>query len=182
MYFSMETVPVISKHIMALYAAKMTAFLKDSTQLDIHLEHEDEDDETDGSKKHGGGAVFIHTSRPGVSVVGGPQVEQRIDAKYLDGDKPYRLETYRSQGTVSSASSTQLRCYFVTRCNYPADIKDPRDIRQVGDVTFLSKATPHTLALYERVMQQAMDRTGPVIEMLDVEGSSRCKRLVIGYR
>ena len=44
-----------------------------------------------------------------------------IDTRYLDNstkNKAYRLETYRSLGTVSSANPTQLRCYFVAKCEF----------------------------------------------------------------
>lgn len=78
--------------------------------LDINLERETED-----------AAIYIHTSRPGVSQVNGPDHEKRIDAKYLDNstrERAFRLETYRSQGTVSLANPTQLRCYFVAKCEF----------------------------------------------------------------
>jgi glutamate dehydrogenase len=66
-------------------------------------------------------AIYIHTSRPGVSQLTGPHHEKQIDSRYLDRscrNKSYRLETYRSLGTVSSAHPTQLRCYFVGRCDF----------------------------------------------------------------
>ena len=55
------------------------------------------------------------------------------------------------------------------------------DIRKVSDHSFLSKATSNTLDVYERIMYRVMERSGPVIESFDVEGS-REKRVVIGYR
>lgn len=177
MYFSMESAQLIANHIMALYSAKMTAFLKDTNSLDIDLEQEHED-----------GAVYIHSSKPGVSTLSGPQYELRIDEKYLDPsttERCFRLETYRSSGVVASNFKTQLRCYFVARCNFvtphPETEEDKRDICKVSDQTFLSKATPNTLELYQKVMTAVLERTGPVIEMHEVE-NSRSKRLVIGYR
>ncbi|KAI9216993.1 Glutamate/Leucine/Phenylalanine/Valine dehydrogenase-domain-containing protein, partial [Blastocladiella britannica] len=133
------------------------------------------------------GAVYIHTSRPGVSTSTGPQVERRIDEKYLDNSntgKAYRLETYRSLGTVSSSLATQLRCYFVAQCQFVKATptkEEEGDIRLVADKTFLEKATENTLDVYQHVMRHALERTGPVIEMFEVEGS-REKRLVVGYR
>ena len=52
--------------------------------------------------------------------------ETRIDEQYLDksgreGEPSYRLETYRSTGSVSATASQQLRCYFVTKCNFPEE-------------------------------------------------------------
>ena len=176
MYFKMESVDSIANHIMALYGAKIFAYIKNENILDIDLQRETED-----------GAVYIHTSRPGVSLVAGPQHERRVDAKYLDVStkkKAFRLETYRSLGTVSSANSTQLRCYFVAKCDFVKDDPTPQeqtDIHNISDKTFLSKASPHTLRLYESVIKKVLQRTGLVIELYEVEGS-REKRLVIGYR
>ena len=62
----LETTEAISKHIMALYSAKIFAYTKNDTNLEINLERETED-----------GALFIHTSKPGVSQTGGPQFEKR---------------------------------------------------------------------------------------------------------
>lgn len=172
----MEGVPVIANHIMALYASKMTAFIKDSKILEINLEQELEDR-----------AVYIHTSKPGVSRVDGPNHESKIDEKYLDisnKQRAYRMESYRSQGTVSSNFKTQLRCYFVTQCDFvntSPSAEEAKDIYKVSDKVFLSKAAPNTLELYERMMQMALDRTGPVIELHESE-DSRCKRLVVAYR
>jgi hypothetical protein len=66
MYFMLESVDTIANHIMALYGAKIFAFTKNESALDINLERETEN-----------GAVYIHTSRPGVSTTTGPQVERR---------------------------------------------------------------------------------------------------------
>ena len=75
----------------------------------------------------------------------GPQYEQLIDAKYLDAPNPtsaWRLESYRAPGnansTVNSTVAQQLRCYFLSKCNFPAplgpvDPKAPVDIRAVAD-------------------------------------------------
>lgn len=176
MYFSLESVDVIANHIMALYSAKMTAYLKSASSLEIDLEQERED-----------GAVYIHSSKPGVSIVDGPQYEQRIDQRYLGvscRDKAFRLETYRSSGVVASNFKTQLRCYFVQQCKFavsePTE-EEERDISKVSDTTFISKATSNTLDIYQRVMNAVLERMGPVIEMHEVE-NSRCKRLVVGYR
>ncbi|KAF9093870.1 NAD-dependent glutamate dehydrogenase, partial [Mortierella sp. GBA35] len=94
MYFASESVESIANHIMALYGAKIFAYTKNDNGLDINLERETDE-----------AAVYIHTSRPGVSQLHGPQHEKRIDAKYLDvsnTERAYRLESYRSKGTVSS--------------------------------------------------------------------------------
>ncbi|KAI8921769.1 Glutamate/Leucine/Phenylalanine/Valine dehydrogenase-domain-containing protein [Entophlyctis helioformis] len=176
MYFQQESVETIAQHIMSLYAAKIFAYIKNEKSLEINLERETDE-----------GAVYIHTSRPGVSTLSGPKYEQKIDEKYLDVSSKtaaYRLESFRSFGTVSSSLSTMLRCYFVRKCSFakPHPTADEeKDIRLVGDKHFLEKATENTLEIYQNIMKQVLIRTGPVIEMFDVP-NSREKRLVIGYR
>ena len=113
----------------------------------------------------------------------------RIDTLFLDNskaDNAYRLETFRSTGSISATASQQLRCYFVTKCNFPkisakktADGKT--DIRSVSDPIFLEKATENTLDIYQRIMWNVESRDGPVIEVFEVEGS-RERRMVIGYK
>ena len=157
------------------------------------------------------GATFIHTSAPGKTSTEGPgsNCESRIDALFLDKSTPenaFRLETYRSHGAVSSTASQQLRCYFVTKCNFPknppasqrtdgyvsyqdgfavsqSELSYDRktDIRTVSDPVFLEKASENTLELYQNVMWNVEKRYGPVIEVFQVEGS-REHRLVIGYK
>jgi glutamate dehydrogenase len=51
----------------------------------------------------------------------------------------------------------------------------------VADQTFLKKANDHTLKIYSGVMCDALQRTGPVIKMFEVQGS-RERRIIIGYR
>ncbi|KAJ1991452.1 NAD-dependent glutamate dehydrogenase [Dimargaris cristalligena] len=176
MYFMLENDETIANHILALYGAQVSSFTKTDAGLDINLEKESDD-----------GAVFIHTSKPGVSQLHGPQHERRIDENYLDISTPnlaYRLESYRSRGNVSEKVNAQLRCYFITRCDFvnsapsPADLKD---INLVSDKTFLGKATANTLEVYQRVINHVLDRAGPVLEMHEIP-NSRERRLIIGYR
>lgn len=66
-YFALETVDTIASHILSLYGAKIGAFVKHASTLDIELERETED-----------GAVFIHSSLPGVSTTEGPNHERKL--------------------------------------------------------------------------------------------------------
>lgn len=182
MYFAMESIDIISSHIMSLYAAKMIAYLNNANTLKTQLEQERPD-----------GAVYIHNSKPGISNLEGPQYEQKIDDLYLDKSfrgHGFRLESYRSSGVVASNFKTQLRCYFVRKCCYK--VEDPlpgspeeQDIHSVSDSTFLHKATPATLSVYEKIMKKVLLKPGPVIEMHDISTSgdfANEKRLIIGYR
>lgn len=164
-------------HIHSLYAAKVAAFARDDNRLEIRLDKEAEDH-----------AVYIDTSRPGVSVVGGPQYEKRIDERYLNaslGKVGYRVESFRSSSILPAkdGEGQQLRCYFVYQCDFvdPSPGENEYDIEKVGDKRFLQKATANTKAIYQHALEMAIGRTGPVIEYFDIEGS-RDKRLVIAYK
>ncbi|PPQ79211.1 LOW QUALITY PROTEIN: hypothetical protein CVT25_002817 [Psilocybe cyanescens] len=197
-YFQNESREVISDHIIALFGAKIMAFTKhDPSQLVIDLERIDE---------KGNGATFIHTSPPGLTTTEGPGAtcETRIDDLFLNNSTPqnaYRLETFRSTGSISATASQQLRCYFVTKCNFPskpqASSGGKTDIRAVSDSAFLDRATKNTLDIYQEaglllfefmsIINALFDlsgyveqkRHGPVLEVFEVEGT-RERRL--GYK
>jgi glutamate dehydrogenase len=108
---------------------------------------------------------------------------------FLDNSTPekaFRLETYRSTGAISSTISQQLRCYFVTKCTFPtsgpAKLENGlTELRSVSDQAFLEKASDYTLNIYQEVMSEVERRSGPVIELFEVE-DSRERRLVIGFK
>lgn len=175
MYFQTEAPEAIVNHILSLYAAKVAAYARDDKKLEIRLDKEDADH-----------AVCIDTSKPGVSVMDGPRYEQRIDEKYLNpstSKSSYRVETFRSAGKLPGDGEQQLRCYFVYKCRFANDDPGPdeTDLDVVGEQTFLQKATENTKEIYRHIIQNAVSRTGPVIEMFEIEGS-REKRLVVAYR
>ena len=112
--------------------------------------------------------------------------KNRIDAKYLDvsnRSNAFRLESYRSKGNVSKSHSTQLRCYFIKKCDFitaePTKAQET-DIRLVSDKIFLEKATENTIEIYGKIMKNVLVRSGPVIEKFDFPNNE--KRLVIGYK
>lgn len=76
-YFLNESPTVIAEAILSLYAAKVLAYTKhDPNRLTIDLENvttEEMSKATGGKKKEG--AVWIHTSQPGISAVEGPGAE-----------------------------------------------------------------------------------------------------------
>jgi glutamate dehydrogenase len=180
-YFQSETVEAISNNILALYGAKLQAFTRnDPESIIIELEKV-----TDTSM------VFIHTSAPGQTALTGPGAtcERRIDDR-IDNSTPqeaFRLETYRSAGSISATASQQLRCYFVSKCNWvfpPSGTlaaHKATSIRDVSDKVFLERASENTIQIYQRIMTEVESGTGPVIEYFEVEGTSE-RRLVIGYK
>ncbi|KAI7492811.1 NAD-specific glutamate, partial [Hortaea werneckii] len=175
MYFSTETVENIVSHILSLYAAKVAAYARADKQLEIRLDKEAADH-----------AVYIDTSIPGVSGSGGSQFEARLEEKYLDGSRglnSYRVETFRSPSRLPGRDQQSLRCYFVYQTSFKNKNPDPQETRieQLGDDRFLSKVSSNTRDIYQRVMDAAVSRTGPVIDMYDVEGT-REKRLIVGFK
>ena len=174
-YFQTESVDAIVTQILSLYAAKVAAYARDDNKLEIRLDREAEDH-----------AVYIDTSRPGISPIDGPGYERRIDRKYIDSSTDecsFRVETFRSPTPLPGESDQQLRCYFVYRClfNNPNPHPEETNIEIIGEKRFLQKATANTKALYQEIISNAVGRAGPVIEMFEVQGS-REKRLVIAYR
>ena len=153
----------------------MAAWARDDGKLEIRLDKEAIDH-----------AVYIDTSKPGVSVMVGPQYEQRIDEKYLNpsvGPHCYRLESFRSDSPLPGAQDHLLRCYFVYQCDFANPNPDPEETQldKIGEKLFLQKATPNTKEIYQQILDAAVSRTGPVIEFFEMEGS-REKRLVVAYK
>lgn len=176
-YFQLETPRVIADHILSLYAAKIAASSRQDKREEIRLDMEATDH-----------AIYIDTSEPGRSAIGGPRYETRLEAKYLDGadtSKRYRVETFRSAGVVGHdpESTATLRCYFVYQCQFVDPNADPHDTRLevISDRMFLAKATKNTKLIYQEIMDLVVQRTGPVIEVYDIEDSPE-KRLVVAFR
>lgn len=165
----------IVNHIHSLYAAKVAAYARDDKRLEIRLDKEAADH-----------AVYIDTSKPGISVLDGPRYEQRLEAKYLDGSeggRSYRVESFRSTSLLPGGSEQQLRCYFLYQCHFdnPTPAPGETDIEKIGERTFLQKATKNTKVIYQDILNSAVRRTGPVIEYFEFEGS-REKRLVLAFK
>ncbi|PHH50150.1 NAD-specific glutamate dehydrogenase [Ceratocystis fimbriata CBS 114723] len=177
-YFKIESPAIIANHITSLYAAKVASMSRQDRREEIRLDMEDTDH-----------AIYIDTSEPGVSVIDGPRYEERLEAKYLDSSNPnkFRVETFRSPGVLGASPSSKatLRCYFVYQCLFkqkPEDT-DPSETRleAIADHGFLQKATNNTKQIYQEIIELAVSRTGPVIEVFDVEGTAE-KRLVVAFR
>ncbi|OAA60511.1 NAD-specific glutamate dehydrogenase [Niveomyces insectorum RCEF 264] len=176
-YFQLERVDVIANHISSLYAAKVAAHSREDKREEIRLDMEAHDH-----------AIYIDTSEPGKSSMGGPRYETRLESKYLDGSdatKRFRVETFRSPGVLDNKAeqSVSLRCYFVYQCQFvdPAAAATESRLELISDRMFLAKATKNTKQVYQEIIELAVSRTGPVIEVFDIEGSQE-KRLVLAFR
>jgi glutamate dehydrogenase len=176
-YFELESVDAIASNITSLYAAKIAAFAREDKKQEIRLDMEASDH-----------AIYIDTTEPGVSSVSGPRYEHRLESKYLDSSstsRVFRVETFRSPGNLSGSSQTKatLRCYFVYQCQFvePNPSPDETRLEVIGDRMFLAKATKNTMQIYQEIISLAVARTGPVIEVFDIEDSKE-KRLVVAFR
>ncbi|KAF2862994.1 NAD-dependent glutamate dehydrogenase [Piedraia hortae CBS 480.64] len=175
MYFQTEDVAAIVSTIHSLYAAKVAAYARDDNKLELKLDKE--------AKDH---AVYIESSVPGVNQPRGASFEARLEAKYLDGsrkDDSYRVECFRSPMKLAGNNEQSLKCYFVYQTSFKNKDPAPNETRVdlLGDERFLLKTTQNTRDIYQHVMDAAVNRTGPVIDLYDIEGS-REKRLVIGFK
>ena len=176
MYFQTEGIDAIVSHILSLYAGKIAAYARDDRKLELRLDKEAADH-----------AVYIDTSVPGAAVLEGPRYEQRIDEKYLNGsttERGYRVESFRSDSRFPGEGEERIRCYFVyqTQFKSPKPSPEETDLEIVGESRFLQKATENTRAIYQEVMNNAVNRAGPVIEVFNMAGRPQEKRLVIAYR
>jgi glutamate dehydrogenase len=175
-YFQLENPEVVANHITSLYAAKVAAFSRPDKREEIRLDMEASDH-----------AIYIDTSEPGKTTIDGPRYEHRLESKYLDGSdtsKRFRVETFRSPGVIGDANSkATMRCYFVYQCQFVEPNADPKETRLevISDRMFLAKATKNTKQIYREIIEVAVNRTGPVIEVFDIEGSQE-KRLVVAFR
>ncbi|KAL8371313.1 hypothetical protein RB595_001240 [Gaeumannomyces hyphopodioides] len=176
-YFQLEDPKVVANHITSLYAAKVAAFSREDKREEIRLDMEASDH-----------AIYIDTSEPGQSAIDGPRYETRLEAKYLDGNdtnRRFRVETFRSPGVLgqNAASGASLRCYFVYQCTFVDSNAEPTETRLevISDRMFLAKATKNTKQIYQEIIELAVNRTGPVIEVFDIEDSPE-KRLVVAFR
>ncbi|KAM0718013.1 hypothetical protein Q7P37_006345 [Cladosporium fusiforme] len=171
MYFSTESVEAIASHIHSLWAAKVAAYARGDNKMKVQLDKEDTDH-----------AVYIDTSAAGVTNAAGPGYESRLESKYLDGSRggnSYRVETFRAP----SDAVQSIRCYFVYQSVFKNKNPAPGETRieELGDERFLQKATQNTKMIYQSIMDQVVSRTGPVIDMYDIEGV-REKRLIVGFK
>ena len=95
-----------------------------------------------------------------------------------DGSKRFRVESFR---THQKNSRGNLRCYFVYECHFTAnDLFDTR-LELISDRMFLVKATKNTKQIYQEIIELAVGRMGPLIEIFDIEGYQE-KRVIIAFK
>lgn len=203
-YFDSTPVPVIAKHILALYSAKMVSHAT-GNRLEVQLHNHDE-----------GGAIFITPSNPGMRDSPAMLVEQMIETYFLgEGYQPpasmggtpdipskninlslsqttplpnfpphgFRLACYRTAGGVSPTSPTRLRLYFLSKPEYPDVTVATGDssLELISDTQFWKRSSPATKKIYQEVVNEVLTSLGPVIRTFPNE-HDKGGRLVIGYK
>lgn len=190
-FFARESAEGIANHIHALYACKVQAFSNDNfTDKPLILYKKEADDH----------AVFFDTvSLDAKSNSGSKDFETRIDDKFIDPsssiDNSYRAEfysaflNYRTDPILSGifAKNNEIKnqlvkCYFVYKNKYDTKQIDPTetDIEKIGDSTFLKIASKKTKKLYQEIILNVLNTTGPVIRHYPVEDSEEY-RVIIGF-
>ncbi|TVY32418.1 NAD-specific glutamate dehydrogenase [Lachnellula subtilissima] len=159
-YFQLENVDAIASHITSLYAAKIAAFARADKRQEIRLDMEASDH-----------AIYIDTSEPGVSKLMGRVTN-------TDSSQSTSMRLVESPYTEWRLSGLQATWPEVPRQSQQC-VETRLEV--IGDRMFLAKATNNTKQLYHEIIELAVQRTGPVIETFDVEGSKEI-RLVVAFR
>ncbi|MBK04146.1 MAG: hypothetical protein CL920_34170 [Deltaproteobacteria bacterium] len=162
-YFDTTPASLIAKHIQSLYAAKILDQASGEKDVGVHLHSEREDI-----------ALYVCKSQHQLSI----QIERRIEEKYPD----YRLQSYRTTGTLSSEDPESfLRFYFLTPPNFGEDNpNDGFDINTLSAKSFLRSTKPQTIERYKRIIRKAEQHLGPIIEISDKPETNE-KRVTIAH-
>lgn len=191
-FFARESAEGIANHIHALYACKVQAFSNDNFTDKPLIQYKKEADDH---------AVFFDTvSLDAKSNSASKHFETRIDDKFIDPsssiDNSYRAEfysaflNYRTDPILSGVfeknneiKNQLVKCYFIYKNKYNTKQIDPNetDIEKIGDSTFLKIASKKTKKLYQEVILNVINTTGPVIRHYPVEDSEEY-RVIIGFR
>mmetsp|Transcript_8269 Transcript_8269/g.34732 ORF Transcript_8269/g.34732 Transcript_8269/m.34732 type:complete len:1010 (-) Transcript_8269:63-3092(-) len=181
-YFKSMSSEAIAGHITALYAAKMLTASASDKSLALRLQQEKTDR-----------AVYIVPSVHGLGTPPSEAVEYRIEQEYMhEGyhyaetdlcQGAYRAQVYRTGGTISSASNTKLRLFFVQKAHFAEENPAPGelDLQKIADTTFLENASPNSLELVSKLLETAYRKLGPCIRVLEQEDKSEI-RIVVAYR
>eukprot|EP01102_Stenamoeba_stenopodia_P004507 TRINITY_DN147_c0_g1_i1.p1 TRINITY_DN147_c0_g1~~TRINITY_DN147_c0_g1_i1.p1 ORF type:complete len:947 (+),score=276.37 TRINITY_DN147_c0_g1_i1:400-3240(+) len=154
-----------------------------------------------------GNATFISSSFPGDRNSPAMLVERYIERYYLGESNvhdssigyasqlstmfttapaqelpPHRVACFRTQGTLSPDSKTQLRIHVCYEPKYAtANCQaNETDIEKIGDIDFLAQAESSTKALYQELIREAISKQSPAVRLETL--SSDSARLVIAYR
>lgn len=184
-FFARESPQGIANHIHSLYSSKVQAFANlDENSALIQYKREADDH-----------AVYFQTSNSSSTSV---NFEKLIDDKYIDPsnsvENSYRAEffqtelNFRSDALLSGIyeknpeilKNQLIKCYFIYKNTYNKMSKS-NEIEKIGDSTFLKIASKNTKNLYQEIINNVLQTTGPVIRHYPVEDSEEV-RVIIGFR
>lgn len=187
-YYDKTEVSTIASTIVSIYAAKVIADAGgDSFSLRVQREMRSL-------------AMYCVPSFPGRFHGPSEAVEYRLEQRYLRegyeavshsaaGMAPFRLQVYRSSGTVAPTSDLHLRLFFAQEPEFvtPPSRTDPTetDIAKIADKRFLDDASPNTHKIFQEALIAAQQTLGPVIRWFDLSNIKDGlieARLVICYR
>lgn len=181
-YFERNSAEEIAEHIGSLYSAKALAHMS-GAGLELQL-----------ADRRKGKALFIVRSTPGSNNSPSARVEQRIDQDYLgegyrhtddrrEGEKRFRVECYRTRGTVAPNNSIHLRLYLLTELKFANPNAGPKDLNfaEIADATFLANTAEARQQVFYDLVAAAVNQLGPVIKVLDMADKYE-KNLLIAYR
>lgn len=174
-YFANDSVKNIRSYILSLWSAKLatnakgSSASKQSNYLVFDRQYDDH-------------AVFFDSSHPGRTEL--CDYEKIIDERYLSpstASKAFRVESFRC--VEQSPDYGTLRCYFVCKCKFAHNDVDANEtnLEKIADINFLSRASAHTKSIYKELIKNAVNKTGPVTEIFEIEDSSEA-RLLVAYR
>lgn len=188
-YFRSMKANAIAKHITALYAAKMLNATSSERSLSLRLQQE---------KKSG--AIYIIPSLPTERKKNPSEaLEYRIEREYLQegyekpkenlgGNNAFRVQVFRTSGTVSTTSKTKLRLFFVQQSKFqssePVDINEPIDLDKIADPRYVDAASKVFQKDLVEVLSRAQKQQGPAIKVIEIEqtGETNEIRVVVAYR
>jgi len=184
-YFKSVPSETIAEHITTLYGAKMINQATGS-ELALNLQQEKPT-----------GATYIVPSMPG-QIVGNPseQIEYRIEQEYLrEGYIPpktklgensaFRVQVYRTSGTISENSTVKLRMFFVQKSEFQKENvspDDPINLENIADRNFYATVTDHSKDALTEVLKAAQQQLGPVFRVVEENDDPNEIRILVAYR
>ena len=192
-YFRSMDPETIARHITGLYAAKLLNDASaDPSPLNLRLVQEKPT-----------GAMYIVPSLPNNRKKNPSEsIEYRIEQEYLqegfylpkeelcDGGA-YRVQVYRTWGTVSEDSDTKLRLFFVQKCNLPEYNQSDKSLnngkivlKDIADSRYVHASSEDSQKPLVEALEEAKNRLGPVVRIIEIpsDGKHEEIRMVVAYR
>jgi hypothetical protein len=128
-YFASQPAEAVSHHITSIYADKLLCLANKSGGLKINICQEGPN-----------GALYACTSIPGSKHSPAVEIERRLSERYLSPHEDgscFRVQVYRSTGSLSPTEKSQLRLYLVSKAFFGT--KRSQEELRSGNVTDLNE-------------------------------------------